>query len=106
MPIIINGGSRSAGWWWAGHLQSAKNEKVEIIEIVGLSADNIPDAFREMYALARGSKCTNYFYEYDINPRADEHLTDKQWDEAHEITRQNLGHADQPYFRVRHTKPD
>ena len=58
--MIIEGGSRSAGWWWAGHLMNGeKNERVELVEIVDLSADNITDAFREMYNLARGSKCTN-----------------------------------------------
>lgn len=108
MPTIINGGSRGAGWWWSRHLQDAeKNEKVELIEIVGLTAENIPDAFREMYALAKGSKARNYFYEYDINPSADEKpWTEKQWAEAHDTTRHNLGHDGQPYFRVRHTKPD
>src|SRR5271155_80311 len=99
MPIVINGGSPGNGAWWAKHVQDTnKNERVELIEIVGLSAETIPDAFREMYALALGSKAKNYFYEYDINPSADEApWTEKQWTQAHDTMRRNLGHAGQPY---------
>ena len=47
--MIINGGSRRAGGWWAKHLENGeKNERVAVVEIVGLSAATIPDAFREM----------------------------------------------------------
>ena len=40
--MIINGGSRRAGGWWANHLENAeKNERVTLAEIVGLdAADN------------------------------------------------------------------
>jgi hypothetical protein len=105
MPIVIEGGSRSAGRWWARHLQDAeKNERVELVEIVGLSAATVPALFREMRAIALGTRCKNYFYQYNINPRGDEHLTGEQWKAAHGITLANLGLGGQPHFRVRHTK--
>jgi hypothetical protein len=105
MPIIINGGSRRAGGWWAQHLENGeKNEEVKLVEVVGLSGATTTDLFREMYTLSRGGKATNYFYQYNINPRDDEHLTDIQWQEAHATTRENLGLDGQPCFRVRHTK--
>ena len=105
MPIIINGGSYSAGGWWSKHLQKAEtNERVEVVGFDNLSADTIPDAFREMEALAAGTRCKNYFYQANINPRADEHLTPAQRDEAIETLEQNLGLTGQPRFVVEHQK--
>ena len=99
MPIIINGGSYSAGGWWGKHLQKAEtNERVAIIEFAGLSAETIPDAFREMEALAANTKCKNYFYQANINPRADEQLTPAQWREAVDRLEKNLGFTGQPRF--------
>ena len=105
MPIIIEGGSRSAGWWWAQHLQNTeKNERAELIESDGLSAESVPELFREMHAMSLGTKCKNYFYQANINPRADEHLTPEQRREAVETLGRNLGLGGQPYFVVEHEK--
>ena len=104
MPININGGSRRAGGWWAKHLMKATNERVEVVEIVGLNATTLPDAFREMYAVSRGTKCDNYFYQANINPRADEHLTPEQWQKAVDALERNLGLTGQPRFVVEHEK--
>jgi hypothetical protein len=105
MPIIINGGSRRAGGWWSKHLDNqATNERVQLIDIVGLNATTMPDAFKEMYALSLGTKCDNYFYQANINPRADEKLTPAQWDHAKDKLLENLGLAGQPHFVVEHEK--
>src|SRR5271166_1747705 len=107
MPIIINGGSRRAGGWWANHLENGeKNEKVTLVEVVGLSGTTATELFREMYALSRGSdsKATNYFYQANINPRGDEHLTPEQRHEAKELLLKNLGLSGQPHFVYEHEK--
>ena len=105
MPIIINGGSYSAGGWWSKHLQKAEtNERVEVVGFDNLSAETIPEAFREMEALAAGTRCKNYFYQANINPRADEHLTPAQRNEAIETLERNLGLTGQPRFVVEHQK--
>lgn len=105
MPIIINGGSRSAGGWWTKHLGNRdKNERVELIEIAGLDAATVADAFREMEAVSLGTKCTNYFYQANINPRIDESLTPAQWREAVDTLEKNLGLTGQPRFVVEHEK--
>ena len=105
MPIIINGGSYSGGGWWSRHLQRTDtNARVEIVGFANLSAETIPDAFREMEALAAGTRCKNYFYQANINPRADEHLTPEQRDEAVDRLERNLGLAGQPRFVVEHEK--
>jgi hypothetical protein len=105
--MIINGGSRRAGGWWANHLENAEqNERVTLAEIVGFDAATIPDLFHEMEILARnsGSKAQNYFYQANVNPRDHEHLTPAQRHEAKELLLENLGLAGQPHFVVEHEK--
>jgi hypothetical protein len=106
--MIIEGGSRCAGWWWARHLKNEeKNEQVELMEVIGLQGSNVDELFRELYAISRvDPNCTNFFYQHNIDPRKDERLSDAQWSEAHELLRANLGLEGQPGFRVRHTKRD
>jgi hypothetical protein len=93
MPIVINSKSCSDAGWWTNHLQKTEtNERVEIVGFYGLSAETIEDAFSEMHGMAQASKkCTNFFSQYNINPRADEHLTEAQWEEAHALHRKNHG---------------
>jgi hypothetical protein len=105
MPIIIEGGSRSAGGWWARHLQNTEtNERAQLVQVEDLSTDTVRDMFREMCALARGTKCRNYFYQASINPRIDEHLTPAQWRAAVDTLGRNLGLVGQPYFVIEHQK--
>jgi hypothetical protein len=80
LPIIINGRSCCSGAWWSNRLNNEEtNERVTVVEYCDLSATSVREAFREMEALAAGTKCKNYFYQANINPRADEVLTAKQW---------------------------
>lgn len=105
MPIIINGGSGCAGGWWSKHLQNdVKNDRAQVVEFSGLSAETLPEAFREMQGLAAGTRCKNYFYQANINPRADEQLTPAQWREAVDTLEHNLGLTGQPRFVVEHEK--
>jgi hypothetical protein len=105
VPIIINGGSNCAGWWWAKHLENAdKNERVDLIEFKGLFAETVPSAFREMEGIAAGTRCKNFFYQANINPREDERLTPGQWREAIDQLEKNLGLAGQPRFVIEHEK--
>src|SRR5450755_4454820 len=70
-PMIINGGARSNGAFFAKHLTNGENnEHVTLCEMRNLSADNIPDALQEMAAVAMGTFCKNYFYHANINPQA------------------------------------
>jgi Relaxase/Mobilisation nuclease domain len=105
MPIIINGGSNRAGGWWAKHLENGeKNERVALVEITGLTAESVPEAFREMEGIAAGTRCRNYFYQANINPREDERLTPAQWREAIDTLEKNLGLTGQPRFVIEHEK--
>jgi hypothetical protein len=103
--MIIEGGSYANGGWWAKHAQSVeKNERAALMEAEGFSGTTIDEFFREMKAVSLGTKCTNYFYQYNIDLRPGETLTDAQWEDAHAITRKNHGMENHAWFRVRHVK--
>jgi len=103
--MIISGGSRRSGAFFAKHLMRAdENELVAVTEIRGLASDNIRDAFREMEALASGTRARNYFYHVNLNPRAHEHLTPEQWEHAIDTLEKNLGLEGHSRFVIRHEK--
>lgn len=103
--MIINGGARSSGGFFAKHLMKAEeNERVEIKEIRGLYAEDLPEAFREMRLLAVGSKAENYFYHANVNPREDEQLTAAQWEQTADTLERNLGLTDHPRVIIEHSK--
>jgi hypothetical protein len=103
--MIINGGSRSNDAFFAPHLANAEhNERVTLCEFRNLSARTISDAFREMRAVALGSRCENFFYHANLNPRAEETLTDEQWRVAVNALEQALGLTNHARFVVQHRK--
>jgi hypothetical protein len=105
--VIIEGGSYSAGWWWARHVKNVENnERIEVMEVEGLDGDSIEGFFRQMYAVSKATNCKNYFEQWNINLPKHESLPDEQWQDAHAVTRKNHGLEGQPFFRVRHTKRD
>ena len=56
--IIIKGGSRCNGAYFAKHLVNPdQNETVKVAELRGLAARNIGQALFEMKAVASGTRC-------------------------------------------------
>jgi hypothetical protein len=103
--VIINGGSRSNGRFFAKHLTNAEeNERVTLCEIRNFAAQTVLEAFREMEAIALGTQCENYFYHANINPHASESLTPEQWDRAAQALEENLGLTGHARFIVEHQK--
>lgn len=103
--MIVKGGARSAGGFFAKHLMKAEeNERVAIVEMKGLYAEDLPEAFREMKALAAGSRGKDFFYHASLNPREDERLTAEQWEFAVDRLEQNLGMDGHARFQVEHEK--
>jgi hypothetical protein len=103
--MIINGGSRSGGAFFARHLMRAdQNERVSVAEIRGLAAQDVRGALREMEAVASGTRCTNYFYHANLNPALGETLTPQQWELAADTLERELGLTGQPRIVVEHEK--
>jgi len=105
--MIIKGGARKSGRFFAGHLMKAEdNERVAVVEMKNLWAEDVPEAFREMKSIAKGTRADNYFYTVSMNPRADESLTAEQWDMAVDRLEHNLGLDGHARFQVEHEKAD
>jgi len=103
--MIIKGGSRKSGAFFAKHLMKTEdNERVSIAEMKGLYAEDLPEAFREMKALAQATRAENYFYHASMNPREDERLTPEQWEFAVDRLEHNLGLDGHARFQVEHEK--
>jgi hypothetical protein len=103
--MIINGGSRSNWRFFSKHLVRAdENERVNIMEIRGLAAETVYDAFNELSALASGTRTKNFFYHANINPREGEVLTPEQWERAIDELESKLGLEGQSRFVVEHEK--
>jgi hypothetical protein len=103
--MIINGGSRKNAIFFQKHLlKTTENDAVRITEIRGLASDNLPGAFREMRALASGTRCECFFYHANLNPREDEELTPEQWDKAVDTLEKCLGLEGHSRFVVEHEK--
>ena len=79
--MIVKGNSRSNAAFWSKHLMNAEdNERVSVVEMKGLYADDVKEAFREMRLLAAGTRADKPYYIVSMNPREDERLTPEQWE--------------------------
>jgi hypothetical protein len=103
--VIVKGGSRSDGAFFARHLMRADtNERVTVMEMRGLTAQTVRGAFREIDAVARGARTAKPFYHASMNPDPGETLTAEQWGQAVDMLERELGLVDQPRFVVEHVK--
>ena len=104
--MIVNGGSRSNGAFFARHLMRVDdNERVTVAEMRGFAyAQDVPEAFAELRDRAQGTRCKNFFYHANINTRADELLTPEQWQQAADRLEHSLHLDGQPRFIVEHEK--
>lgn len=103
--MIIKGGTRSGGRMLAEHLARADtNETVQLLEVRGTAATDLDGSFREMVAVASGTRCKNPLYHASINTARDERLTPEQWRHSVETLEKALGLTDQPRAVVRHVK--
>lgn len=104
--MIINGGSRCNGAFFARHLMRAdENERVTVADMRGFAyAEDVPSAFRELADFASGTRCKNFFYHSNLNARADEHLTPEQWAQVVDSLERGLHLEGQPRFIVEHEK--
>ena len=103
--MIINGGSRRNSTFFAKHLANAEhNERVTLCELRNLAAQDIAGALREMAAVALGTRCENFFYHANINPREDEQLSAEQWQIAANTLEEYLGLKNHARFMVEHQK--
>jgi hypothetical protein len=105
LAVIIKGKSRGNGAQLGKYLVTqGKNEHIRVIEVRGVTAEDVPGAVREMDALALGARTEKGLYHAQINSRADEPLTDEQRAIAVDRLEEKLGLTGQPRVVVVHEK--
>jgi hypothetical protein len=105
LAVIIKGKSRGNGAQLGVYLITpADNERIEVLEIRGLAASDVPGAVIEMEAHAAGTRTEKPLYHASINPRANERLTEEQRAIAIDRLEAELGFAGQPRVVVLHQK--
>lgn len=106
--MIIGGGKRAFWHKFAPHLMKTEDgqQQVRLVEFRGLASDNVTDAFHELEELGRGTRAKNFYYHANIDPRADEHMNEEEWEYAVDLLEKNLGFEGQPRFIVEHYHED
>lgn len=103
--MIIKGKARGNGAQLGRYLVTqGKNERIRVIEVRGVSAEDVPGAVREMDVLALGARTEKGLYHAQINTRAEERLTDEQRTYAVDRLEAALGFAGQSRVVVVHEK--
>lgn len=103
--MIIKGKSRGNGAQLGQYLVSpGENERVQVVEISGLSASDVPGALIEMDALSLGARTEKGLYHAQINTPANERLTEAQRARAVDELEKALGLTGQPRVVVIHEK--
>jgi hypothetical protein len=103
--LVIKGYSCKNGQKVAAHLlRTDTNERVNVLEVRGTVSENLFSAFREVEAVAAGTRCTKPLYHASINTRADEVMTGDQRDHAINTLEEALGFGGQPRAVVQHVK--
>jgi len=106
--MILKGNQRAGGQQLAAHLMNSfDNERVEVADVRGAVARDLPGAFAEWAAQARGTKCKKNLYSLSLNPdQAQGHLTREQYVELVDRTERSLKLVGQPRAVVFHEKRD
>jgi hypothetical protein len=104
--IVIKGNAAGSVSFWGKHLmRDDTNDRAELIETSGLLAESVPEALREMQAIAKQSRCHgDFMYSANINPEPGETLTPEQWQRAVDILEKNMKLKGHQRIVVEHEK--
>ena len=104
--MVIKGKSVAGASRLAAHLERIDtNERMEVLELRGVAAEDLRGALKEMEAVASACpNCKRPFYHASINTRADERLTPEQREQAIDRLEKEMGLTGQPRAVVVHIK--
>ncbi len=102
--MILEGNLRGGARNLALHLQKDENDHVDVHEMRGFVADELEPAFKEMYAVSRGTRAKKFMYSLSFNPPPDQDVATGTFRDAIEKAEKELGLEGQPRAIVFHTK--
>jgi len=80
------------------------NDHVELHELRGFVAEDLPGAFAELEAIARGTRCKNHLFSMSFNPPPNEQAAIDEFEKAVAKVERKLGLTGQPRAIVFHEK--
>ena len=103
--MILKGSQRGGAANLARHLLRAdENEHVDLHELSGFVAEDLPGALQEIYAVSRGTRCEQYMFSVSLNPPQEESAPIEYFEKAITDIEQKLGLEGQPRAIVFHEK--
>lgn len=103
--MILKAKERGGGAQLARYLLSMReNDHVELHEVRGFVSDDLLDAFRELDAIAAGTRCKNYMFSASLNPPGGADPTVEDFEKAADAVERKLGLENQPRAIVFHEK--
>ncbi|MCB1935493.1 MAG: relaxase [Nitrosomonas sp.] len=103
--MILEGNQRGGARQLARHLMNTQdNEHVEIYKISGFMSDSIMDAFDEVHAVSRGTKCRQFMFSVSLNPPQDVIAPPEYFEKAIAQIEERTGLSGQPRVIVFHEK--
>jgi hypothetical protein len=103
--MILKGSQRGGAANLVRHLLRAdENEHVELYELSGFVAEDLPGALQEIYAVSRGTRCEQYMFSVSLNPPERESVPIEYFDKAIADIENDLGLSGQPRAVIFHEK--
>lgn len=102
--MILVGNARGGGRDLAQHLMKDDNERVVVHQLRGFASDDLDGAFREAYAISRGTRCQKYLYSLSLNPPKDAQVSASDFEATIDRAEAELGLTGQPRAIVFHEK--
>ncbi len=103
--MILKGSQRAGGANLATHLmRTDDNEHVELHEVRGFAVSDLKGAFKEVEAISRGTKCTQYLFSLSLSPPEGERVPVGMFMSAIDRAEERLGLQGQPRVVVFHEK--
>ncbi len=103
--MILKASQRAGGTQLAIHLlKTDENEHVDIHEVSGFISDTPMDAFKEAFAISRGTKCRQFLFSLSLSPPEKESVPVSVFEQAITDIEKKIGLAGQPRVIVFHEK--
>ncbi|MDR6873587.1 hypothetical protein J2Y55_004614 [Bosea sp. BE125] len=103
--MIIKASQRAGGKALAVHLlRDDENDHVHVHEVRGFMADDVVGAFREAYAISKGTKCRQFLFSCSFNPPEGETATVADFERAIATVEERVGLKNLPRVVVFHEK--
>lgn len=103
--MILKGSQRAGGRALALHLlRQDENDHIEIHEVRGFVSRNLIGAFKEAYAVSRGSRCKQFLFSLSLSPPSDKSVSVETFEQSIAKAEARLGLAGLPRVIVFHEK--